>query len=41
MPRVNIWIVIGILLALFAITRYLRDTHICAIDPLASECTQR
>ncbi len=38
--RINIWIILGMLLALFAITRYThyqRDTErICANDPTAS-----
>jgi hypothetical protein len=40
--RMNIWIILGILLALFAITRYThyqKDTErICANDPTASVC---
>jgi hypothetical protein len=38
--RINIWIILGMLLALFAITRYThyqKDTErICANDPTAS-----
>jgi hypothetical protein len=41
MPRINIWIVIAILLALLAVTRYLRDTRICANDPIAAGCAER
>jgi hypothetical protein len=40
--RINIWIVLAVLLALLAVTRYLRhhgDTQrICADDPTASVC---
>jgi hypothetical protein len=40
--RINIWIILGTLLALLAITRYMqyqRDTQrICANDPTASVC---
>jgi hypothetical protein len=40
--RINIWIVLGTLLALLAITRYMQhqgDTQrICANDPTASVC---
>ena len=39
MSRVNIWIVIAILLVLFAVTRYVMHereiSHICANDPSA------
>jgi hypothetical protein len=42
MSRINIWIIIAILLALFAVTRYLmheRETSlICANDPSAPAC---
>jgi len=42
MSRINIWIVIAILLVLFAVTRYLmheRQTQlICANDPSAPAC---
>jgi len=42
MSRVNIWIVIAILLVLFAVTRYVMHekeiSHICADDPSAPEC---
>jgi hypothetical protein len=44
MRQINIWIVLAILLALLAITRYLRDERdirkerICADNPSASEC---
>jgi len=42
MSRINIWIVIAILLVLFAVTRYLmheRQTPlICANDPSAPAC---
>jgi hypothetical protein len=42
MSHINIWIVIAILLALFAVTRYLmheRETSlICANDPSAPAC---
>jgi hypothetical protein len=41
--RINIWLILGALLALLAITRYTQqlrqDTqHICATDPTASVC---
>jgi hypothetical protein len=40
--RINIWIILGILLGLFAITRYAhyqKDTErICANEPTASVC---
>ena len=40
--RINIWIILGTLLALLAITRYMQhreDTQrICANDPTASVC---
>jgi hypothetical protein len=40
--RINIWIIIATLLALFAITRYVQEgrhtEHICANDPTASAC---
>ena len=40
--RINIWIVLGVLLVLLALTRlsqYQRDTQrICADDPSASVC---
>jgi len=40
--RINIWIILGTLLALLAITRYLQDQRdtqrICADDPTASVC---
>jgi hypothetical protein len=40
--RINIWVVLAILLALLAVTRYMRyqqDTQrICADDPTASVC---
>jgi hypothetical protein len=40
--RINIWIILGILLVLFAIaryTKYQKDTkRICANDPTASVC---
>ena len=40
--RINIWIVLGTLLVLFAITRYAiyqKDTErICANDPSATVC---
>jgi hypothetical protein len=40
--RINIWIVLGVLLVLLALTRlsqYQRDTQrICADDPSASAC---
>jgi hypothetical protein len=40
--RINIWIVLAILLALFAVTRYLQHQgetrRICADDPTASVC---
>jgi hypothetical protein len=42
MSRINIWMVIAVLLVLFAITRYMvheRETPaICANDPSAPEC---
>jgi hypothetical protein len=42
MARINIWIVIAILLVLFAVTRYLmherESSHICANDPSAPAC---
>ncbi len=44
MRKINIWIVLAILLALLAITRYLRDERdirlerLCADNPSASEC---
>ena len=42
MSRVNIWIVIAILLVLFAVTRYVMHerqiSHICVNDPSAPEC---
>jgi len=42
MSRVNIWIVIAILLVLFAVTRYVmherKISHICVNDPSAPEC---
>jgi hypothetical protein len=37
--RLNIWIVVAVLFALFAVTRYARyqeTEHICADDPIAS-----
>ncbi len=40
--RVNIWIIIAILLVLFAVTRYVMHereiSHICVNDPSAPEC---
>jgi hypothetical protein len=42
--RPNIWIVVGILIVLFAMTRYLRDQktlQICVNDPTASVCERR
>jgi hypothetical protein len=39
--RINIWIVVAILLALLAVTRYLRyqeTPRICMDDPTASVC---
>jgi hypothetical protein len=39
--RLNIWIVLAILIALFALTRYLRyqeTPDICLNDPSASVC---
>ncbi len=42
--RPNIWIVVGILIVLFAMTRYLRDQktlQICVDDPTASLCQRR
>jgi len=40
--RINIWIILAFLLALFAITRLSQYQHerqrICADDPRASEC---
>jgi hypothetical protein len=47
MRKINIWIVLAILLALLAITRYLRDERdirlerVCADNPSASECQDR
>jgi hypothetical protein len=42
--RINIWIILGTLLALLAITRYMQDQgatrRICANDPTASVCHQ-
>ena len=42
MSRINIWIVIAILLVLFAVTRYLvherEYSRICADDPSALAC---
>jgi hypothetical protein len=42
MFRINIWIVIAILLVLFAVTRYVMHereiSHICANHPSAPEC---
>jgi len=42
MSRVNIWIIIAILLVLFAVTRYVMHereiSHICVNDPSAPEC---
>ena len=42
--RINIWIVLIVLIVLFAVTRllqYQRDTqHICADDPSASVCVR-
>jgi hypothetical protein len=46
MRQVNIWIVLAILLALLAVTRYLRDgrderlERLCAENPSASECQE-
>jgi hypothetical protein len=43
MRQINIWIVLGILLALLAITHYLRDErdirleHLCDENPSAAE----
>jgi hypothetical protein len=38
--RVNIWIILGTLLALLAISRYMQptDQRICIDDPTASVC---
>jgi hypothetical protein len=39
--RVNIWVVLAILIALFAMTRYMRHqrmAHLCLDDPTASVC---
>jgi hypothetical protein len=38
--RLNIWIVLAILFALFAVTRYPRYPEICLADPTASVCKQ-
>jgi hypothetical protein len=46
MRQINIWIVLGILLALLAITHYLRDErdirleHLCDENPSAAECQE-
>ena len=42
MFRINLWVVIAILLALYAVTRYLvherENARICADDPSALVC---
>ena len=46
MRQINIWIVLGILLALLAITHYLRDERdirlgrFCDENPFAAECQE-
>jgi hypothetical protein len=46
MRQINIWIVLGILLALLAITHYLRDEReirlerLCDENPSAAECQE-
>jgi hypothetical protein len=39
--RLNVWVVLVILIALFAMTRYIRHQrtpHLCLEDPAASVC---
>ena len=41
--RLNVWVVLAILIVLFAITRYMREQQtpdICRDDPTASVCEQ-
>jgi hypothetical protein len=46
MRQINIWVVLGILLALLAITHYLREEReirlerLCDENPSASECQE-
>jgi hypothetical protein len=41
--RVNVWIILAILIALFGMTRYMRHQqtpHLCLDEPAASGCAR-
>jgi hypothetical protein len=41
--RVNVWIILAILIALFGMTRYMRHQqtpHLCLNEPAASGCAR-